>query len=84
MPMGNYRFGKALRACFSCIPLTLLFIRWLVFWILDTTLGQFYNDSKGDKLREESASRSRKYITENAPGEYMTKPVAILLLTEVF
>ncbi|KAJ5865198.1 uncharacterized protein N7529_007114 [Penicillium soppii] len=70
MPMGNYRFGKVLRACFSYIPLTLLLIRWLVFWILDTTLGQFYNDSKGDKLREERASRSRKYITENAPERY--------------
>ncbi|KAK4944410.1 hypothetical protein LTR66_014502, partial [Elasticomyces elasticus] len=70
MPMGNYRFGKVLRACFSNIPLTLLLIRWLVFWILDTTLGQFYNDSKGDILREERASRSRKYIAENAPERY--------------
>lgn len=68
MPMGNYRFGRVLRACFSYIPLTLLLVRWLVFWILDTTLGQFYNDSKGDILREERASRSRKYIAENAPG----------------
>ncbi|KAJ5751408.1 uncharacterized protein N7511_008373 [Penicillium nucicola] len=70
MPMGNYRFGKVLRACFSYIPLTLLLIRWLVFWILDTTLGQFYNGSKGDILREERASRSRKYIAENAPERY--------------
>ncbi|CAG7932370.1 unnamed protein product [Penicillium olsonii] len=70
MPMGNYRFGKVLRACFSYIPLTLLLIRWLVFWILDITLGQFYNDSKGDILRERKASRSRKYIAENAPERY--------------
>ncbi|KAJ5593484.1 hypothetical protein N7537_010388 [Penicillium hordei] len=70
MPMGNYRFGKALRVCFSCIPLTLLLIRWLVFWILDTSLGQFYNNSKGDRLRVKRALCSRKYIEENAPERY--------------
>ncbi|KAJ5766713.1 uncharacterized protein N7511_004329 [Penicillium nucicola] len=70
MPMGNYRFGKALRFCFSYIPLTLLLIRWGIFWILDTTLRQFYNNPKGNKLREKRASDSQSYLTENAPEKY--------------
>lgn len=39
MPMGNYQFGKALRAFFTYIPLTLLLVRGLVFWTPDTILG---------------------------------------------
>ncbi|KAF4772450.1 hypothetical protein HAV15_002030 [Penicillium sp. str.  len=70
MPMRNYRFGKTLRACFSHIPLILMLIRWLIFWFLDTTLGQFYNNSKGNRKRKERASYSRRYITENAPERY--------------
>ncbi|KAJ6118897.1 hypothetical protein N7471_013517 [Penicillium samsonianum] len=37
---------------------------------IDPDSVRFYNNSKGDKSREESASRSQKYITENAPERY--------------
>lgn len=68
MAVGNYQFGKTLRAIFSHIPLVLLMLRWLVFWILDSALAQFYNDPQGQKAREERLAYSRTYIEDNAPG----------------
>lgn len=68
MAVGNYKFGKALRAIFARVPIVLLLLRWLVFWILDSALGQFYNDSQGQKARMERLAYSRTYIEDNAPG----------------
>lgn len=59
-----------------------MLIRWLIFWFLDTTLGQFYNNSKGNRKRKERASYSQRYITENAPGKYITERVFFEMLTE--
>ena len=68
MAVGNYQFGKTLRTLFSYVPIILLIMRWLVFWILDSALGQFYNDPDGRKAREERAAYSQKYVEDNAPG----------------
>lgn len=68
MAVGNYQFGKTFRAIFSYVPVVLLILRWLVFWILDSALAQFYNDPQGQKAREERLAYSRTYIEDNAPG----------------
>ena len=68
MAVENYQFGKTYRAILSYMPLALIILRWVVFWILDSSLGQFYNDSQGQKARGEKLAYSQKYIEDNAPG----------------
>jgi hypothetical protein len=69
MTIGNYQFGRKLRSLFRYVLFVLMLFRWSTFWILDTARGQFYNDHEGKRIRQQSLSYSRKYITENAPGE---------------
>jgi hypothetical protein len=69
MTIGNYQFSKKLRSLFCYLPFVLMLLRWFTFWILDTARGQFYNDHEGKRIRQQRLSYSRKYITENAPGE---------------
>ncbi|KAJ5151595.1 hypothetical protein N7492_009890 [Penicillium capsulatum] len=70
MAVGNYQFGKTFRAIFARVPIILLMLRWLVFWILDSALAQFYNDPQGQKARNERLAISQKYIEDNAPERY--------------
>ncbi|KAJ5642299.1 FAD/NAD(P)-binding domain-containing protein [Penicillium lividum] len=70
MTMGNYKFGNKLRSVLSKLPFVLMILRWLTFWLLDTALGQFYNDPQGKRMRKRRHSYSRKYITKNAPERY--------------
>ena len=67
MRFGNYQFGKFLRFSFSSMPLVLLLFRWFVFWVLDTTLGQFYTNTEGNWKRGKQFSASQTYIKDKAP-----------------
>ena len=69
MTMGNFRFGSKIRSLFSHFPFVLALLRWLTFWLLDTALGQFYDDPNGKRTRQERLSLSEKYIRSNAPGK---------------
>lgn len=80
MAVGNYQFGKTYRAVFYYMPLVLMLLRWVVFWILDSSLGQFYNDSQGQKAREDRLAYSQKYIEDNAPGMNCRKKNNIFVL----
>ncbi|KAJ5898761.1 hypothetical protein N7495_003505 [Penicillium taxi] len=70
MTVGNFQFGKVYHAIFSYFPILLMFLRWLVFWILDSSLAQFYNDSQGQKSRKERLDISQQYINDHAPERY--------------
>lgn len=37
--------------------------------MLDTALGQFYDDPDGKRTRQQRLSLSEKYIRSNAPGK---------------
>ena len=69
MTMGNFRFGSKLQSLFSHFPFVLALLRWLTFWLLETALGQFYDDPNGKRTRQQRLSLSEKYIRSNAPGE---------------
>lgn len=68
MTVPNYQFGKTFRAIFSYLPFLLVLLRWAVFWLLESSLGQFY-ESQGQKARETALMYSRKHIEDNAPGK---------------
>ncbi|PGH14620.1 hypothetical protein AJ79_02955 [Helicocarpus griseus UAMH5409] len=70
IPTVNLRITRAWQACFQMIPFLLMLIRWVVFWFLETSLFQFYDDQTGKKMRHQSITRSRNYIKENAPERY--------------
>lgn len=81
MAVGNYQFGKALRTLFSYVPIILLILRWLTFWILDSALGQFYKDPKGHKAREERLAITQDHIKNNAPGKMYYRHAFFHVLT---
>jgi hypothetical protein len=64
----NFELGWILRTLFSYIPAVLVFIRWTIFFFLETGLLQFYNNKKGQQMREQSAVASSNYIKKTAPG----------------
>ena len=68
MTMGNYRLGNSFRKIVSRFPIVLLLLRWLTFWILDSTLLQFYNNPAGQQKRKIRTEMSQRYIMKNAPG----------------
>lgn len=57
-----------------------MLLRWVVFWLLDSSLRQFYNDSQGQKAREDRLAYSQKYIEDNAPGMNRRKKTNIFVL----
>lgn len=84
MTLGNYRFGSKLRGLFFYLPFALMILRWFTFWMLDTALGQFYNDPEGKQTRQQRLSYSQKYITENAPGELLYCELSVQVLINLF
>ena len=60
------------------VPLLFMLARWVVFWVLDSAIVQFHEDSSGQRMREESLKRSREYVTKNAPG----RPNLCLLIAD--
>ncbi|CAI6016739.1 unnamed protein product [Clonostachys chloroleuca] len=66
----NFELGWIFRTLFSYIPAVLIFIRWTIFFFLETGLLQFYNNKKGQQMREQSAVASSNYIKKTAPKKY--------------
>lgn len=66
--MANFRVTRPWRAIFHYMPFILLLARWLVFWILETALIQFYDDTLGQQARNKAVTRSRNYVQNAAPG----------------
>ena len=80
MTMGNVQFGSRIQGLFSHFPFVLALLRWFTFWMLDTALGQFYDDPNGKRTRQERLSLSEKYIRSNAPGEAQCGKLSRLVL----
>lgn len=70
VPMANFRVTRPWRAIFHYMPFILLLARWLVFWILETALIQFYDDTLGQQARNKAVTRSRNYVQNAAPERY--------------
>ncbi|RFU35024.1 hypothetical protein B7463_g1287, partial [Scytalidium lignicola] len=70
VPMPNFKITRPWQIMFRYVPLALLLIRWLVFWILETALPQFYDHKIGQRFREDAVSRSRNYVRKSAPKRY--------------
>ena len=68
VPMPNFRITRLWRVSFQYTPLLLVIVRWLVFWILETALNQFYNDKNGQRAREKAVCSSQNYVRKSAPG----------------
>lgn len=68
--MPNYRITRFWRLLFHYIPILLILARWLVFWILETALAQFYEDKDGQRARQDAVEKSRDYVRKTAPGIY--------------
>ncbi|KAJ5643588.1 uncharacterized protein N7484_006095 [Penicillium longicatenatum] len=69
MAVCNDRFTRGLQILFR-LPFVLRFLRWVVFWTLETGLSQFWNDSQGRQMRKSRLALNQSYITKNAPEEY--------------
>ena len=69
MPLSNVRIGQCLQLLLAWVPFVFVLARWVVFWVLDSAIIQFHEDSSGQKMREESLKRSKAYVEKTAPGE---------------
>jgi hypothetical protein len=69
MPGTNIQFPTVVRLLFRYVPIVLTILRWLVFWFLESGLGQFYDTDKGLKARKEALKSSQDYVRNSAPGE---------------
>lgn len=52
-------------------PLVLQILRWIVFWVLETGLSQFWNDSRGRAARENRLAFNQRYMERSAPGMFL-------------
>ncbi|KAK3897019.1 hypothetical protein C8A05DRAFT_20132 [Staphylotrichum tortipilum] len=70
VPMPNIKIPQLLRQAFSLLPALLLLFRWFFFWLLETSLFQFYNDKSGQRAREWAVKTSRDHVRKTAPEQY--------------
>ncbi|RDW70957.1 hypothetical protein BP6252_07520 [Coleophoma cylindrospora] len=70
VPMPNFRINRLWQNLFYYIPFLLVFARWLVFWVLETSLAQFYDDKDGHLARQKAVKRSQDYVKKLAPERY--------------
>ncbi len=68
--MPNLKIPHIMRQAFSLLPAFLLLFRWFFFWLLETSLFQFYNDKSGRRAREWAVKTSRDYVRKTAPEQY--------------
>ncbi|KAH8646864.1 hypothetical protein BX600DRAFT_420747 [Xylariales sp. PMI_506] len=71
IPMPNFRIHHLWKYVFDLLPFLLVFIRWMMFWILETALVQFYNGKSGQQAREDATKKSKDYVNATAPEHYV-------------
>ncbi|KAH8883255.1 FAD/NAD(P)-binding domain-containing protein [Thozetella sp. PMI_491] len=69
VPSPNFVIPYTWRKIFNLVPLVLVLIRWVVFWVLETSLSQFQPSSYGKRALVRSAKKSLDYIRKSTPVE---------------
>ncbi|KAH8178654.1 flavin-binding monooxygenase-like domain-containing protein [Sarocladium implicatum] len=72
MPLSNAKIGRLSQKVMAWVPFLFMLARWIVFWVLDSAIIQFYEDSSGQRMRDESLKRSQEYVMKSAPASYLS------------
>lgn len=75
--MLNVKIPHIMRQAFSLLPAFLLLFRWFFFWLLETSLFQFYNDKTGHRAREWAVKTSRDHVRKTAPGMFKRESASL-------